>query len=69
MLPERGAAREATMDPQNNDKLSHVKVAVQFSSRAAIAEASLRTKPSLTNVNTMGEPKMTTNPPMHVASC
>src|SRR5262245_8114630 len=27
MLPESGAPREATMEPQNNNKLSHVKAA------------------------------------------
>jgi len=64
MLPQCGAPRKATMDPQNKNKLSHVKVAVQISGRAAVAEASLRTKPLLISVNTMGEPKMTTSPPM-----
>ena len=52
------------MDPQNNDKLSHVNVAVQISGREAVAEASLCVKPLLTSVNTICEPKMTTSPPM-----
>ena len=56
------------MDPQNNDQLSHVNVAVQISGRAAVAEASLRAKPLLTSVNTIGEPKMTTSPPMPCSS-
>ncbi len=39
-------------------------MAIQISGRGAVAEASLRTKPLLTSVNTIGEPKMTTSPPM-----
>ena len=52
------------MDPEKKNKLSHVNPAVQISGRAVVAEASLRAKPLLTSVNTIGEPKMTINPPM-----
>src|SRR5262249_55630109 len=50
--------------PVNNAKLSHVRAAVQIRGRGAVEDTSSRTRPMLTSVNTMGDPKMTISPPM-----
>jgi hypothetical protein len=60
-----GARRAAKGDngPVKQRQAQPRQSGVQISSRAMLAEASLRMKLLLTNVNTMGEPKMTTSPP------
>src|SRR5262245_226048 len=62
MLP--GPEAKATIDPQNNDKPTHVSVAVHTSGFGTVCDVTLFAKPILTNVNTTGEMKMTTSPPM-----
>ena len=59
-----GPEAKVTIDPQNNAKPTHVSVAVHRSDFRTVCDARLFAKPILTNVNTTGEARMTTSPPM-----
>jgi hypothetical protein len=59
-----GPEAKVTIDPQNNAKPTHVSAAVHTGGLGLGCDATLFAKPMLTNVNTTGEAKMTTSPPM-----